>query len=186
MLATTYFTAQAYNNAWANHRLLKACAKLSAKEIDAQRTSFFPSIIHTLNHNLTVDWFYVSGLEGNSVGYAAFKAEIPFPKFADLDREQRAVDRRLINFCVGLGVMGLSRGVDLVRDTWSQTETVDRVLLHVFQHQIHHRGQIHSMLAGTSSPPPQLDEFFLDHEVERKLRSRDFMELGFTEDAIWK
>ena len=65
MLATTYFTAQAYNNAWANHRLLKACAKLSAKEMDAQRTSCFPAIIRTLNHNLTGGWFYVSELEGN-------------------------------------------------------------------------------------------------------------------------
>ena len=67
-----YFRAQAHNNAWANHRLLGACERLSPEDLAATRTSFFPSIIHTLNHNLTVDWFYVSALEGASIGYAAF------------------------------------------------------------------------------------------------------------------
>ena len=41
-------------------------------------------------------------------------------------------------------------------------ERLDAVLAHLFQHQIHHRGQAHAMLAGTDVPPPQLDEFFLD------------------------
>ncbi|HZT19257.1 MAG TPA: DinB family protein [Dongiaceae bacterium] len=38
------------------------------------------------------------------------------------------------------------------------------VLGHLFIHQIHHRGQVHAMLAGTSAKPPQLDEFFLDQD----------------------
>jgi uncharacterized damage-inducible protein DinB len=33
--------AMAYNNAWANHRLLLACAALSQAEFEAPRTSFF-------------------------------------------------------------------------------------------------------------------------------------------------
>ena len=40
-------------------------------------------------------------------------------------------------------------------------ETVASVLPHLFIHQIHHRGQAHAMLAGTTVKPPQLDEFFL-------------------------
>src|SRR5436853_539036 len=51
-----HFATMAYNNAWANHRLLTACCKLSQADFEAQRTSFFPSIKATLNHNLTVDW----------------------------------------------------------------------------------------------------------------------------------
>jgi uncharacterized damage-inducible protein DinB len=46
----------------------------------------------------------------------------------------------------------------------AQTERVDALLAHLFQHQIHHRGQAHAMLAGTEVPPPQLDEFFLDFD----------------------
>jgi hypothetical protein len=39
------------------------------------------------------------------------------------------------------------------------------VLAHLFEHQIHHRGQAHAMLAGTAAKPPQLDEFFLAEEA---------------------
>jgi uncharacterized damage-inducible protein DinB len=186
MSAVTYFHAQAHNNAWANHRLLKACSQLTKDEIDARRTSFFPSIIHTLNHNYTVDWFYVSALEGASVGRSAFRPQIPFPEFASLDHAQRNMDRRLIHYCSNLQSDTLLADVALKRDEWTQIEKVDRVLLHLFQHQVHHRGQIHAMLAGTRIAPPQLDDFFLDDEKERMMRREDFAELGFTEAAIWR
>lgn len=186
MPSSTYFRAQAYNNAWANHRLLAACGQLSQADLDARRVSFFPSITHTLNHNLTVDWYYVSSLEGESLGPAAFEPEIPCPQFADLERGQREVDRRLIDFCKALSDADLWRTVDLVRPRRIQTERVDRILLHLFQHQVHHRGQVHAMLAGTAVAPPQLDEFFMGDEAEQALRQDDFDALGFDDVTIWQ
>jgi uncharacterized damage-inducible protein DinB len=180
-----YLRAQACNAAWANHRLLSACLRLSEAEFLAQRTSFFPSIQHTLNHSLTVDWFYVSALEGNCIGYAAFAPEIPMPICADLARAQRAVDERLIAVCSKLTAPAqLAQRIALVRPQATVLERVDRVLLHLFQHQIHHRGQVHAMLAGTAVAPPQLDEFFLEEDAER--RAADLIELGLTEAAIWQ
>ena len=52
---THHFVTMAYNNAWANQRLLAACGQLSQEDFVAPRTSFFPSLKATLNHNLTVD-----------------------------------------------------------------------------------------------------------------------------------
>lgn len=186
MASTTYFRAQAYNNAWSNYRLLNACSTLDREALHAERTSFFPSIIHTLNHILIVDWFYVSSLEGESMGPAAFEPEVPCPGFADLDREQRAIDRRLIDFCEALTDAALLETADLVRQDRIQTERKDRVLLHLFQHQIHHRGQVHAMLAGTDAAPPQLDAFFLGDAFERGLRRDDFAALGFDEQRTWE
>lgn len=180
-----YFVAQAYNNAWSNHRLLKACARLSQEELAAPRASFFPSIIHTLNHILTVDWLYVSALEGDCIGMAAFRPQIPFPILADLDCEQRSVDRRLIDHCRRLTPEALRTEVHIPRADHVQAEPTDRILLHLFQHQIHHRGQVHAMLAGTSVKPPQLDEFFPGDPAEQALRAQDFIEMGFTEAMIW-
>ena len=60
--------AMAYNNAWANHRLLSACADLTQAEFEAPRTGFFPSIQATLNHILVIHWFYVDALEGGALG----------------------------------------------------------------------------------------------------------------------
>jgi uncharacterized damage-inducible protein DinB len=47
-------------------------------------------------------------------------------------------------------------------------ERVDRLLLHLFQHQIHHRGQVHAMLSGTRVASPQLDEFYLEGDRQRR------------------
>ena len=58
--------AMAYNNAWANHRLLAACAELTPAEFEAPQTGFFPSIQTTLNHILIIDRFYVDALEGGA------------------------------------------------------------------------------------------------------------------------
>ncbi|MCB5200926.1 DinB family protein [Neorhizobium sp. T786] len=185
MTPQRYLLAQAYNNAWANYRLLNACSQLRKEELAEPRVSFFPSIIHTLNHILTVDWLYIGALEGNCIGDAAFDPEIPFPLLVDLDREQRAADRRLIDLCRQLDSTTIGTEVQIPRHSHIQVERADRVLLHLFQHQIHHRGQVHAMLSGTSVPPPQLDEFFPADPSEQALRRQDFAELGFTEALIW-
>ena len=182
--ALVYLHAMAGNNAWSNHRLLTACSKLSPEAFAARRTSFFPSIQATLNHILIVDWYYVDALEGGSLGAKAFESEIPCPNFADLNREQRAVDHRLIAFCHKLDRKELASPVKLIRPKGIQVERVDRLLLHLFEHQIHHRGQAHAMLAGTHVKPPQLDEFFMTDEAP--LRATELRDLGLSEAAIWQ
>jgi uncharacterized damage-inducible protein DinB len=72
MDAAQPYRAMAYNNAWSNHRLLTACAKLTQAEFTARRTGFFPSLRATLNHILIVDHFYVDALEGGTLGPAAW------------------------------------------------------------------------------------------------------------------
>jgi uncharacterized damage-inducible protein DinB len=173
----------ARNNAWANHRLLAACSELTQAEFEAPRTGFFPSLKATLNHILIVDWFYVDGLEGGWLGPKAWADRTPCATVADLEREQAAVDRRLIAVCEALTEASLSGTVRLNRDKRVQTERRDRLLLHLFQHQIHHRGQAHAMLSGTSVKPPQLDEFY--SIAEAPLRAREFAALGWTEETVW-
>lgn len=177
------YRAMAHNNAWANHRLLSACANLTQAEFEATRTSFFPSLQSTLNHLLTVDWFYVDGLEGGWLGAKAWADPVPCPTVAELQREQAAVDRRLIAVCNALTEASLAGYVRLNRGERVQTERRDRLLLHLFQHQIHHRGQAHAMLAGTGVKPPQLDEFFSRDEAP--LRAAEFAALGWTEETVW-
>ena len=180
----TTFRAMACNNAWANHRLLAACARLTEAELDAARTSFFPSLTATLNHILIVDWFYVDSLEGGCLGPAAWADPSPCATVAALQREQAAVDRRLVAHCNSLTDASLSGEVRVNRgDAGIQVERRDRLLLHLFQHQIHHRGQAHAMLAGTTVAPPQLDEFF--PAAEAPLRAAELAALGWTEATIW-
>jgi uncharacterized damage-inducible protein DinB len=165
------------NNAWSNHRLHEACARLSTEEFAARRTSFFPSIPHSLNHILIVDWYYVDALEAGGKGPSVFDPEIPFPDLAPLREAQRACDARLTAFTNRLeNKADLARIVRLDRSDHVQVEATGSVLLHLFVHQIHHRGQVHAMLAGTTAAPPQLDEFFLAEELP--LRKAELAELG--------
>jgi len=180
----------ACNNAWANHRLLTSCGRLSQADFIAPRTSFFPTLKATLNHNLTVDWYYVDALERALKGSPPnrdvnrfFEPEEPFATCAELATEQRAVDRRLIEACGTLTDAALEAPVPVVRRAGIMSESTTRLLSHLFQHQIHHRGQAHAMLAGTEVKPPQLDEFFCANEAH--LRATELAEIGLSEAAIW-
>jgi uncharacterized damage-inducible protein DinB len=102
---------------------------------------------------------------------------------ATLAAAQAEVDRRLIAHCASLDDARLAEIVAVHRAGRIQHERRDRLLLHVFQHQTHHRGQAHAMLAGTDVTPPQLDEFFMAEEAP--LRADEVAALGLTEGAIW-
>jgi uncharacterized damage-inducible protein DinB len=174
-----HLCAMACNNASANFRLLEACARLSEAEYRAPRVNFFPSIELTLNHILSVDWYYLDALDNGGRRWRELYAlrDVPRESFADLRREQEAADRRLIAFCNRLADEGLDQIVILHRpDDRRYPERTQDVLAHLFQHDIHHRGQVHAMLAGTAVAPPQLDEFFLAQDAD--LRAGDLRAMG--------
>jgi uncharacterized damage-inducible protein DinB len=175
--ALTMLRRLAANNAWSNLRIHRACARLSAADYAAPRTSFFPSLPRTLNHILIVDWYYLDALEGGGKGRSVFADEVPHPDLEGLASAQRAADMRLIAFVDGLASeAALDAEVRLERRDRMQVERVGEVLLHLEVHQVHHRGQVHAMLAGSPVAPPQLDEFFLEGALP--LREGELRELG--------
>ena len=184
MDAVLPYRAMAYNNGWANHRLLSACERLSQAEFTAPRTGFFPSVRATLNHILIIDRFYIDAMEGGTLGPAAWANQEPCETVIQLREAQNEMDRRLIAVVARLDNSGLDRIVNVHRGDHVQHERMDRLLLHLFQHQTHHRGQAHAMLSATNIPPPQLDEFFAAGEAP--LRAGDFAELGWAEETIWR
>jgi uncharacterized damage-inducible protein DinB len=162
----------ARNNAWSNERLLCACAELTPAELAAPRTSFFPSLLLTLNHILRVDAYYLGELEATGRGLAAWQhaRDHEHTALAPLAAEQRASDRRLVAYCDALTESALARRVRVDRgaDEGVLEEALPALLAHLFVHQTHHRGQVHAMLAGTRVAPPQLDEFFLAYDEPRR------------------
>jgi uncharacterized damage-inducible protein DinB len=184
--------AQAGNNAWANHRLYVACAQLSQADFEAKRVSFFPSLKATLNHILTVDWYYIDAIrrslagEPPNLGFEAFwTPQEPFSTCAELRAAQSKSDHELLAICRGLDDATLQRViVDVPRRTGIEPEPLPRLLSHVFVHQVHHRGQAHAMLSGTGVAPPQLDEFYLAGDAPRRVT--DFAQMGFAESQFWQ
>lgn len=180
-----YFRTMARNNAWSNHRLLEACARLDPVELRAERTGFFPSLWLTLSHILLVDGYYLDALHGVLASPEMDEAATPWSTFEELHAAQRASDARLVRFCDGLEPDGLAADVVLDRGGGVRHhERLERILAHLFLHQIHHRGQAHAMLSGTAVDPPQLDEFLLANDAP--LRAPDMTALAFGEPGPWE
>ena len=165
------------NNLWSNDRLHRAVLQLKPSEFEAERTSFFPSIKATLNHILAVDHLYLDFLEEGGVGATAYDDYVPLDEPEALFAAQVLADRRLIAFCDRLSEGDLDRCVITDRrEDGMIPEKIGDILAHVFLHDIHHRGQVHAMLSGTSVAPPQLDEFLLDYDL--KVRQKEVERLG--------
>ena len=157
------YRLMALNNAWANATLYGAINGLSDEDLVATRPGFFPSLAATLNHILGVDLYYVDALETGGLGRSVFDRSELATK-SDLAKAQSDVDMRLAMFCHGLSEQDLAQPRETERKGGHVTERVDALLLHLFQHQIHHRGQAHVQLQDSGIDPPQLDEFHLEFD----------------------
>ena len=175
---------QAHANRLANRRLQAALANLSTSELHSKRTSFFPSIAATLNHLLAVDLYYVGVLHGETDGHAQYARYAPHDELPSYVSAQEKSDQRLIAFCDRLDAAGVNRMVEMPRAEGKvQRDLAGHVLAHLFMHQTHHRGQVHSMLSGTHVKPPQLDEFLMPSDAQ--YRVQDMSALGWTEREIY-
>ena len=156
------FVACASNNAWGNRTLHGAAAGLSEEVFTAERPGFFPSLSATLNHIYEVDLYYIDALTEGGLGLSVFdRDDIHDPK--TLGAAQAASDARLLEFCLGVTDADLMRRVATERRDGTATETIGNLLPHLFQHQVHHRGQAHVQLQHAGIDPPQLDDFFLEY-----------------------
>ncbi len=158
----TPYLDMALNNAWANAKLHGAVQGMDKAAFTAQRTGFFPSLSRTLNHILDADLYYLDALEEGGKGRLVFeRGDITDP--AVLAAEQANADMRLATFCKALAPEVLTETRQTTRAEGPHTETVGPLLLHLFQHQIHHRGQAHTMVLEAGIDPPQLDDFYLEY-----------------------
>src|SRR3982751_6885624 len=90
---------QARANQLANKRLQGALANLSTSELHAKRTSFFPTVIGTLNHLLAVDLYYIAALHGEPEMVDSYKRFAPHDELESYVAAQDASDQKLVAFC---------------------------------------------------------------------------------------
>ena len=180
-----YLRTQAHANRLANHRLHHAMRTLSREEFQATRTSFFPSLAETLNHILAVDLYYLAALNGEADMARQWDDAPICETVADLAFAQAAADERFIDHVGSLSAAQLEDVIDMVRGEGRiQRERRGHVIAHLLNHQVHHRGQAHAMLAGTAVKPPQLDEFLMPSEAH--FRETEVKALGWTEASLFK
>ena len=157
----SYFQMFARYNAWANMALYEAAASLTDAEYRADRGAFFGSVHGTLNHLLTTDRVWFQRFTGSTAtGPVPDRLDaILFDAFAVLRRARVAEDARIIAYLDGLDEAGYQGSIRYRRistlDEFDQR--LIEALAHVFNHQTHHRGQVHALLTGHGKDGPVLD-----------------------------
>ena len=152
----------ALNNAWANATLYRAFAGLEEDAFTAHRPGFFPSLSRTMNHIYEVDLFYLDALEAGGQGRSVYQRD-DLEDAARLGQLQADADMRFAAFCGGLTDEKLQASCETERSDGTVVENTAALVLHLVQHQIHHRGQAHVQLGDAGIDPPQVDDFYLEY-----------------------
>lgn len=135
-------------NRWMNEQLYGVCAQIPDQERKRDRGAFFRSIHGTFNHLLLVDRLWLGRLTGSPFAITSLAQEL-CADFDELRRERELEDQRLADWVEELTEAELDRVVRYISavDKQPRRFRVEDILLHLFHHQTHHRGQITTLIS---------------------------------------
>jgi uncharacterized damage-inducible protein DinB len=161
MITPAYVRAMADYNRWQNRNLYGCADALTDEQRKQQRGAFFGSIHGTLNHLLFGDQIWMSRFAGTPRPKAA---GIPdsvamYERWEDLERERAASDEVIIGWAQKLEPAWLEGDLTWFSGAAKREVTKPKALLvaHMFNHQTHHRGQVHCMLTQCGLKPGDTD-----------------------------
>ncbi|MGJ8623710.1 MAG: DinB family protein [Yoonia sp.] len=164
MITPAYCQTMARYNAWQNDGLRKMIGGMTTQELTKDRGAFFGSIFATLNHLLWGDTLWISRFDGGQGPDPSIKDSVKMtPTPAVWAAERFRMDARISLWAASVSA------IDLVGDfTWYSAAlkrefTKPRALcvMQMFNHQTHHRGQIHAMLTALGQRPNDTDLPFM-------------------------
>jgi uncharacterized damage-inducible protein DinB len=135
-------------NAWMNERLYALVATLPDAERTRDRSAFFKSIHATLDHILYADLAFFSRFTGDPPEVPPLGVVL-HPDFEALRAVRAALDRRLLDWAATLETEWLREPLGYTSNVDGAWRVVPRwtLVLHLFNHQTHHRGQVTTLLS---------------------------------------
>lgn len=162
MIDVAYVQQMARYNRWQNENLIGVADRLSDEERRSERGAFFGSIQKTFSHLLWADRMWMSrftDLPKPEVGLA--DSAMLYPDWDGFRRERAAFDDKIIAWSRNLDDDRLKTNF-----TWFSNSVKAEVskplwlvVTHFFNHQTHHRGQVHAMLTQAGGKPHATDLF---------------------------
>ncbi|SFR04837.1 DinB family protein [Poseidonocella sedimentorum] len=163
MITPDYCREMARYNAWQNDQLREAIYGLPVAEITRDRGAFFGSILGTANHLLWGDDMWMARFGAGPLPEIAL-AESPAltPTPAAWAGARRRLDMRIIAWADRLAALDLVGDVSFFSGVEQREMSlpVGLAITHFFNHQTHHRGQIHTMLTQAGAAGPVTDLIF--------------------------
>lgn len=159
MSEKSQFVLMARYNELMNSRLLAASAELSVEELSADRGAFFKSVLGSINHIVVGDLLWLKRFAAHPAKYPALQILLELPKpsslteiiyddLAELTKQRTYFDRIIIDWCNELKEEEFDTPLSYI-DTKGigHNKRLGDLILHFFLHQIHHRGQITTLLS---------------------------------------
>lgn len=149
-------------NRWINAHLYGVCAAIPDAERKRDLGAFFHSLHGTLNHLLLADSVWLGRLTAQPFAVATLGDEL-YADFDELAAQRRCVDARLIEYVAQLPEAALDTefGYTSIATRSARRYLLADVLLHLFNHQTHHRGQITTLIGQLGYDYGDIDLIFM-------------------------
>ena len=168
MIDARYVRTMARYNSWQNNQLMPVLEAMSMAELSQERGSFFGSLLGTANHLLWGDALWMSRFDPSVIAPDCTLSDSPalHSTIGSWAADRFRMDGKIRFWADGI------RALELEGDmTWHSasagreiTAPVATCVVHFFNHQTHHRGQIHAMLTAAGQKAPVSDLFLLPKE----------------------
>ncbi|MGJ8529569.1 DinB family protein [Maritalea sp.] len=160
MITLDYCRLMARYNIWQNNSLLTAADALEHHDRWKDRGAFFHSIAETLNHIYLADTLQLGRLMGNERPHEGL--DLSHSNLSDwhtfkVSRSQR--DEEIKNWAANLQASDLNTMIVWYSPNNSERfeKPTDFCAVQLFNHQTHHRGQVHAMLTAAGAKPEATD-----------------------------
>ena len=154
-----YFLKLARYNQWANQQLYVALNSLDDSQLHQLQPNLFDSIIKTANHIWVGDTLWLGRIDGNQPAKYQLDSVV-FYNIRNLTKARVPLDQALNRSVQNLTEQDILGKVSYSRLGEMLQENLYDVLAHIFNHQTHHRGQLHSMIFAMTGQSLALDMIY--------------------------
>ncbi len=165
MIDRDYVKRMARYNRWQNENLYGVADGLRDEERRRERGAFFGSIHNTLSHLLWADRIWMSRLSsGVSKPPGGIRESVSlYPDWRELKDERARFDATIIDWAETIEPAWLETDLSYFSGAQQREITKPRWLFvtHMFNHQTHHRGQVHCLLTQVGGKPHDTDLAFM-------------------------
>ena len=164
MIDRAYVQRMARYNRWQNENLYGVADRLPAAERQRERAAFFGSIEKTLSHLLWGDQTWMSRLAGLPIPPVGIPGSVShYGDWDNLKVQRSRFDGTIIDWADTVDESWLAGEQTYFSGAVNRELTKPRWVLvtHMFNHQTHHRGQVHCMLTQAGGRPSDTDLPFM-------------------------
>ncbi len=167
MITPDYCKMMARYNAWQNKGLRASFKKLGLTKLQEDRGAFFGSLWGTGNHLLWGDQLWMSRFDGGHGPDSSIKDSTKLHDDVQLFVDDRLrTDERIIRWAGRIKQVDLTGDLSWYSGAMKRDFTKPKALcvMQLFNHQTHHRGQIHAMLTAAGIKPDDTDLPFMPED----------------------